>query len=109
MKPGILSPVLSHLKKKDMKDQRVVYKYPLLITDKQTVQLPQVREILCVQSQAGTPCLWAYVDPHSEVEPVEIITMGTGHVWSKIAQRYISTYQLVERGLVFHVFEKLLK
>lgn len=88
-----------------MKDQRTVYKYQLLVTDRQTVHMPNLREILCVQMQGKTPCLWAYVDPHSPVEPVEIITMGTGHVWSKIAQKYISTYQIKE--LVFHVFEKL--
>lgn len=88
-----------------MKDQRVVYKFPLQITDRQVIEIQSMREILCVQMQKDVPCLWAYVDPHSQVERVEIITMGTGHVWSKIPQKYIATYQF--QDLVFHVFEKL--
>lgn len=88
-----------------MNDQRVVYKYPLQITDKQIVQLPEIREILCVQIQNKVPCLWAYVDPNSKNEPVEIVTMGTGHVLAKKSRKYISTYQFGE--LVFHVFENL--
>ena len=39
-----------------------IYKYQLIVTDRQDVQLPEGAEILTIQTQVDTPCLWALVD-----------------------------------------------
>jgi hypothetical protein len=86
---------------------KAIWKYPLGITDIQTVSMPKGAEILTVQIQLGGVCLWAMVDPEAPKEDRIIITYGTGHpIDSPHLLRYIGTYQIPERVLVFHVFEK---
>lgn len=84
----------------------VIYKYPLEVTDKQSVNLPKGCQILSVQTQFGKPCLWALVDEHEEKEPRIIHTFGTGNEISIDTENlsYISTYQLDGGGLIFHTF-----
>ena len=70
--------------------------------------MPKDAEILTVQTQNGKPCLWALVDPKAETEIRVIEIFGTGHpVLSDMgtSRKYISTFQMQEGRLVFHVFE----
>lgn len=85
-----------------------VYKYPLAVTDEQTVEMP-AGVILTVQVQHGTPCLWAAVDPSSPMTKRVIRIAGTGHLIddSIATHRYIGTFQLAGGALVFHAFEVL--
>lgn len=84
-----------------------VFKWPLLVVDKQTLMLPEGAEILCVQVQHGRPCIWAVVNDSRPLEARRFITHGTGHPMSAPAGLYIGTYQLESGELVFHVFEQL--
>lgn len=82
-----------------------IWKFPLEITDRQTVSMPGGAQILTVQTQNGTPCLWALVDEgESEKEDRSIYTQATGgpFVDDPGDLIYIGTYQLPT--LVFHVF-----
>ena len=42
---------------------QTIWKFPLIVVDKQTVMMPEESIVLCVQMQGGNPCLWAMVDP----------------------------------------------
>lgn len=89
--------------------QQQIWKYPLRVTDIQTVKMPQSSRILCVQEQHGQPCLWALVFPHMENVSRFIEIIGTGHPIEqdgKNARTYIGTFQLHNGELVFHVFER---
>jgi hypothetical protein len=74
------------------------------------IRMPKGAEILTVQLQGLTPCLWALVNPdaveaHKEERLFEIY--GTGHTILEPAERvYIGTFQFHVEGLVFHVFER---
>lgn len=86
-----------------------IYKYPLEITDTQDIPLRNNGQILTVQMQEGRPCIWARVntdDPEVLHEKRTILTYGTGHPIEQKNIRYIGTYQVHARGLVFHVFEQ---
>lgn len=84
---------------------KTLYKYPLEVTDEQTIELPKGAEILCVQVQKEAPCIWAKVDPTpSIIEQVAIKTYGTGELFPD-GEEYIGTYQLYEGDLVYHVFK----
>lgn len=83
---------------------RTIYKYPLEITDIQSVEMPKGAQILCVQMQNGTPCLWAMVDPDRPMETRGVITIGTGHQCNADGYTYVGTYRIVQPVLVFHVF-----
>lgn len=88
-----------------LRAERRVYKYPLLLTDNQTLHIPNGGQILCVQMQGGDLCLWALVNPNYPLVPREIRVAGTGHPIQQDIVAYIGTVQLPGGVLVYHVFE----
>lgn len=85
-----------------------IFKYQLETTDVQQVEMPQGAEILCIQTQNETPCIWALVEPNATVTKRAFEIFGTGHnVPENGNRKYIGTYQLMGGGLVFHCFELL--
>jgi hypothetical protein len=85
-----------------------VFKYPIEVTDYQSVTLPQNAEILTVQVQNGMPCIWALVNPDNKAEVRKFRLAGTGHDISTDEARklnYIGTIQMRNGMLVFHLFE----
>lgn len=81
-----------------------VYKYPLVLDDRQTVMMPEGARLLSVQLQGGKICLWAIVDPSSRPQARCIRIAGTGHpIEDGLA--FIGTVQTVGGVLVWHVFE----
>lgn len=81
-----------------------IWKFPLEVTDSQVIKIPEINRPLTVQSQDGTPCLWAVVDPDSPRTKIRVLTFGTGHPGVTAEMNYVATYQLRNGGLVFHVF-----
>lgn len=86
---------------------KVIYKYPLRVTQTQELQLPYGAEVLCCQTQGDEPCLWALVD--ADAEPAVKRTFriyGKGHeIQEEGHLRYVGTFQQLEGALVWHVFE----
>lgn len=76
-----------------------VFKYQLRVEDVQTIWLPKGAELLTVQTQQGTPCLWALVDEQAPTEERTILMYGTGH------PVHVSTGRHHDGGaFVFHAF-----
>lgn len=86
---------------------RTIYKYQLEVTDEQTVEIPAGAVLLDVQVQNGIPCMWCVVEPTANKFPYKVWIAGTGHPMIKYPCFYAGTFQLPERGLVFHVFTEL--
>jgi len=90
--------------------KKTIYKYLLSVTDLQEVSLPIGAEILTIQTQGETACMWALVDPNEmqkEIRYIEIF--GTGHRINcdmGVDRKYISTFQMIDGRLVFHAFER---
>lgn len=82
-----------------------IWKFPLEITDRQTVMMPAAADVLCVQAQHEIPCLWAVVDTEATPTPYEFRMVGIGHPIHDKLGPYIGTFQLRNGGLVFHLFE----
>lgn len=83
-----------------------IYKYPLEVTDRQTVYLPYNYKILTAQLQFGVLQMWALVDELENLSvPVTIAIYGTGNPMPDEPGEYISTFQLRDGALVFHVFQ----
>ena len=85
-----------------------IFKYPLEDEDQQQIMLPVNAEILTVQMQGNTLCLWAKVDETAHLENRReertIEQLGTGWPLNDDKRRYLGT---IQRGpLVWHVFEK---
>ncbi|MGL5912788.1 MAG: DUF7352 domain-containing protein [Bacteroidales bacterium] len=88
---------------------KTIYKYPIEVTNEQTIKLPKGAKILTIQTQRETPCIWAMIDKtEQETEEVELRVHGTGHdVPDSETLRYIGTFQLHGGSLVFHTFRKV--
>lgn len=86
---------------------KTIHKFPIKITDDQTVIMEVGAEILTVQMQRGEPFLWAIVDTGNELEDRNIEVIGTGHPIEGTNRKYIGTFQTHDGQLVFHVFEYL--
>lgn len=83
----------------------VIYKYELDVLDRQTIEMPALATILCIQEQGGKGQIWARVNPANELVPRVFETYGTGHELRGDTCCYVGTYQVAEGRLVFHVFE----
>lgn len=85
-----------------------IHKYPLRLSDEDTLLMPKGAKILCVQVKHTEPHIWAEVDPNAPMEPRKILVVGTGWELGDTSKlRYIDTYQMQNGYLVFHVFEQL--
>jgi hypothetical protein len=82
-----------------------IYKFPLVVTDIQTVEMDWDAKILTVQMCDGVPTLWALVRKENGLANKCIRIIGTGHPIQAVDWLdYIGTVQ--DRGLVWHVFEE---
>ena len=81
-----------------------IYKYELPINGG-IIKIPNaVDQFLGVQEQNGIPMIWAIVDLDVEdVEPIEIIALGTGWEVPSTVDKYLGTAQ-DEFGFVWHYF-----
>lgn len=92
-----------------------IWKYPLKITDKQILQMPEGAKLLSAQMQGNTLCLWALVNPGAPTQPREIEVFGTGNPMlvqlgdcafgAQVERHYIST--AIAGALVWHIFERV--
>jgi hypothetical protein len=87
---------------------KAIYKYQIEVTDEQTLTLPINAQILAVQTQWDSPCIWAMIDPkEKQMEQVTIRIWGTGHpIADSESLTYLGTFQMLGGQLVFHVFRK---
>ena len=87
---------------------KAIWKFPLQLVDIQDVVMPKGAEILTVQVQKDDLCMWAAVDPREDTIANTIFIHGTGHQIEDFEKKkYISTFQIAEGDLIFHVFELL--
>lgn len=84
---------------------RVIWKYELPIAGTARLTMPAKSGILSVQVQQGRPHLWALVDPEATMTEKVFHVVGTGNPIPDYPGRFVDTFQLVDQGLVFHVFE----
>jgi hypothetical protein len=86
-----------------------IFKYPLEITDTQFIELPLGAEILTVQVQGDQLCLWAMVNtsPDAITKNRRIEIVGTGYPVPAGDLKYISTIQIMDGSLIFHIFENI--
>jgi hypothetical protein len=88
----------------DKKKRWVIWKYPLKITDLQTVEMPVRGQILSAGNQGGVLTLWALVDTREPLGPRIIEIIGTGNPIETAPRVFIGTVQMPP--FVWHVFDR---
>lgn len=87
---------------------KTIWKFPLEVTDRQIVTMPEGARILDVQVQNDTPCLWAVVNERAEPQRRVIVIYGIGGPVPDTEGTYIGTFQMYGGAAVFHAFERTL-
>lgn len=77
-----------------------------------SIEMPMGAQILTVQLQFDKPCIWAVVNPLNDLEERHFEIYGTGQDINceqsvGFKRKYINTFQINGRRLVFHLFENL--
>jgi len=83
-----------------------IFKYKLPVGDNVSISMPKGAEYLTIQTQYDYPYLWAIVNPENETIEHKFCVRGTGHEFQGNEGNYISTFQMRDSELVFHVFER---
>lgn len=89
--------------------KKQIWKFPLN-PGATIVKMPYKAEVLTVQTQGETVCLWALVNPVNDTENRQFEVYGTGHnihYDMGTERKYIGTIQMQEGALIFHVFERI--
>ncbi len=85
-----------------------VYKYELPLNDYFELELQRGAEILKVETQFDNPQIWVLLDPDEPImETRKFRFAGTGHPIVEELEKldFISTFQMRDGNLIFHVFE----
>ncbi|MEX0598907.1 MAG: hypothetical protein WD512_20655 [Candidatus Paceibacterota bacterium] len=82
-----------------------IFKYPIPVNDKITLELPIGSDILTVGIQKGEPVIWALINTQAKINTIRHLELyGTG-MEVPAERHYIGTFQMLNGGLVFHLFE----
>jgi len=81
-----------------------IYKYPIPVNDEIVIKMPMSAKVLTVQMQKSEPYIWALVNPDEEMVERRFYLYGTGMTITH-SESYIGTFQMLNGGLVFHLFE----
>jgi hypothetical protein len=80
-----------------------IYKYPIEITDEQTLSIPAAFDPLHVGLDPnGAPCLWCAVDSNRIKRDVKVAVVGTGNHLPQDVKRHVGSF--VQGPFVWHVF-----
>lgn len=82
-----------------------IWKFKLEGQTCQKISMPEGAQVLTVQEQGGIPYLWAVCETDNPLADRHFLMYGTGHLMDIAVDKYIGTFQLMNGGLVFHVFE----
>lgn len=89
-----------------------IYKYPIVLKDRQEVLLPVGAAILTVQMQERQINLWATVDTDAALETRTILLFETGEpivIYYPHHIFYLGTVQTYDGQRVWHIFEETQK
>lgn len=90
--------------------EKVIWKFPIKVTDYVTVSMPVNAKILSFQETTvfnfSTLNVWALVDPEAPVEDRYFRMCGTGRtIKDSDCKTYVGTC-VTKSGFVWHLFEK---
>ena len=88
---------------------QTIWKFPLRVTDVQTIEMPANAQILTAQVQYDELQLWAIVDPDAAKTHRAFAIATTGRALQLTPEKYIyiATFQLNGGLFVGHLFEGL--
>ena len=81
-----------------------IWKYTLR-PGRNQIMMPRNPQLLTIDEQNGSVCLWARVDDEADMQTVNVDVVGTGHeVPTENQGHYIGTVKLENGMMMFHAF-----
>ena len=80
-----------------------IWKFPLTLNDEAEVEMPEGSEVISVDNQGGTICLWAICSPAMPTDIRRFAIVGTGNPMPTKLKKFIGT--VIQHPFVWHVFE----
>ena len=84
---------------------QTIWKKQIQVTDTQEILVPVGAKFLSVQEQFEGVCIWFLCNPQMPYEKRKLSIYGTGQAINGDPGNYVTTFQMREGVLVFHVFE----
>ena len=84
-----------------------IWRYPLEITDRQTIKVPVGARLMCVKEELGILTTFWFVDPQKEQQETEatFYIYITGHpIPYKYIRHYVDSVVCNNGRLVWHIF-----
>ncbi len=88
--------------------KKTIWKFELTGKGNQRIELPLNYEILALQIQRDTPCMWVLVDPSKPKVTETFEIYGTGleiHYDMGMDREYVGTWQEHGGALIWHLFK----
>ena len=82
-----------------------IWKYPITPNENMFIDMPKGAQIIHINTQHGSPHLWAIVDPSEPKETRVFGVYGTGHTLPESPKSHVGSFLMYNDNLVFHVFE----
>lgn len=97
------------IEEKVQPEYTTIWKYDLKLASIQTIRMPKRAKVLTAQNQFQKIRLWVLVNPELPTEQRNFRIIGTGQDILELNKtlKYISTVQLDNGSLVWHIFEVL--
>lgn len=89
-----------------MNAERMMWCWPLEITDYQEIPMPADAKLVCCRLEGDTPYLW--VTCNRTLLPVGargVLMVTSGEAFTDSGRRYIDTFQVPHESTCYHVFE----
>lgn len=83
-------------------EERKIFKYELVLKDKQEIQIPKHATILKVAMQNGSLCVWCSVTPSRKNVPITFYIVGTGNPMPLVPLNYLDS--VFDDVYVWHIF-----
>lgn len=83
---------------------KTIFKYD--ISENTGVLMPEGAQVLTVQMQRTSACVWAVVDPNAPMVLRRFVLYGTGHPLPDEPGTYVGTFQVAGGSLVWHLFDE---
>jgi len=88
---------------------KMIWKFPLSLTNEQKMSIPSDWTLLSVKMQRQNSgeeliCIWAEVDPDSEITEIRVLIRGTGCQFIGDEGHFLGTVLNQANNLVWHVY-----
>lgn len=83
---------------------RTIYRYPLRVTDHQTVTGPGLSRVVSVDNRRGELEVWAEVDTSQPSRTIDVVIVGTGNPMAGRVEDCAYVGHVIDGQFIWHIY-----